>query len=190
MSRSAPVQTNMTFKAFLAAEQRSQERHEFVDGHLFLMPGANKRHNRIVMAIVGYTIHAVQKQRFDVFSSDTLVRTPDDHGYYPDFFIVCDTTDNHPYVSKCPAMIIEVLSDSTEAIDRGEKWHNYQKIPSLQRYGLLSQRLSYAEVYVRQDDGSWRYQSLGEDGVLEFPMLELALPLGEIYGNLPSETEG
>jgi Uma2 family endonuclease len=187
MSRLAPIQTNLAFEAFLEQEKHSQERHEFVDGNLFLMPGASKRHSRIIRKIMQHATAPADARGYDLFSTDTLVRTPDDIGYYPDIFLVCDPTDDHPYISRLPNLIIEVLSDSTEAIDRGEKWRNYQRIPSLERYILLSQHNIYGEVFIRQADSAWRYESLGADALLHLPMLDLALPLRDIYAGLFSE---
>jgi Uma2 family endonuclease len=189
MSRLAPVQTNLAFEAFLEQEQQSQERHEFVDGNLFVMPGASKRHSRIISKIMQRASAIAEARGYDLFSTDTLVRTPDEIGYYPDIFLVCDPADDHPYVSRLPNLIIEVLSDSTEAIDRGEKWRSYQRIPSLERYILLSQHSIAGEVFSRQPNGWWRYESLGADALLHLPMLELALPMRDIYAGLPGNSQ-
>ena len=114
-----------------------------------------------------------------------LVRTPDDHGYYPDVFVTCEERNDGSRVKRQPCFVVEVLSDSTEAIDRGEKLHHYQRIPALQAYVLVSQYKQMVEVYRRLPDG-WRYEIL-ESGVLELPCIGLGLPLERVYGGVGFE---
>ena len=131
-----------------------------------------------------------ESQACDVFFTDVLVKTPDDTGYYPDVFVVCDQSDTHPRVKRRPCLIVEVLSKSTEAIDRGEKLRRYCSIPSLETYIMLDQREARAEIYSRQTDGSWRYSTLEGDAMLPLPPLQLKVSLAALYANLPAETDG
>jgi Uma2 family endonuclease len=163
MPRAEPLQRAASFEEFLEFESRSQERHEFVDGNLFVVAGGTDRHNLIALllhALIGF-------------------------GFYPDLFVIQDTSHDEPRVKHHPSIIIEVLSESTEATDRGEKWQQYQTIPSLEMYVLLPQEQAGAEVFTRQNDGSWRYQKLDATASLEFPNLNLNVPLEELYRDLP-----
>jgi Uma2 family endonuclease len=185
MQRSAPVKTNLDFDAFLDMEMRSQERHEFVDGNLFVMPGGSERHNMIAGHLIAQAFLKALQKGYRLLHNDVLVRTPSGIGYYPDVFLVSDPSDNEARVKRAPCLIIEVLSDSTEAIDRGEKMRNYRTIPSLETYVLLEQDAPRAEVFSKQPDGSWRHDVLEADGTLRLPQLDLEIALESLYANLP-----
>lgn len=98
--------------------------------------------------------------------------------------VVCNEEDNHPLVKCKPCLIIEVLSDSTEAIDRGEKLGNYRLFESLQAYVLVNQNMKRLEVYHRQNDGSWRYESFDEGQTLRLPCVNLELSVDSLYQGL------
>ena len=189
MARPAPIATNLDFAAFLKQEIHARERHEFVDGNLFVMPGGTDRHNLIAGLLYAQMLPAVMQLGCQVYFTDVLIKTPDDTGYYPDIFVVCDQSDTHPRVKRHPCLIVEVLSKSTEAIDRGEKLRRYCSIPSLETYIMLEQREARAEIYSRQPDGSWRYSTLEGDAMLPLPPLQLEVSLATLYANLPAETD-
>ncbi len=185
MSRAAPVQHINNFETFLEVESVSLERHEFVDGNLFVMPGGTDRHDHVCNGVRAFLFLAAQKSNFRLHGSDMLVRTPEDNGYYPDAFIVKDTSLDSSRVKRRPSVILEVLSPSTEAIDRGEKLRNYRSIPSLEQYILLSQDEALGEVYSRQPDGSWRHDILQNTATLEIPSIGFSVLLAVLYENLP-----
>jgi Uma2 family endonuclease len=184
MLRESPVKTVTTFEEFLEFESRSQERHEFVDGNLFVMAGGTDRHNLMAVLLTAMLFQQAFPKGCYAQSNDVLIRTPNGKGYYPDVFVYCDRSLDEPRVKYRPSIIIEVLSDSTEAIDRGEKWQAYQQIPSLEQYILLSQTQPIAEVYSRSDS-DWRYKKLEGDSKLVFPSLEFEVVLSSLYQNLP-----
>ncbi len=184
MLRESPVKTATTFAEFLEFESHSQERHEFVDGNLFVMAGGTDRHNLLAVLLTAMLFNQAFPKGCYAQSNDVLIRTPGGKGYYPDVFVYCDKSLDEPRVKHRPTIIIEVLSDSTEAIDRGEKWQAYQQIASLEQYILLSQSEPIAEVYVR-DDAGWRYHKLEGDAELVFPSLEFKVVLSSLYENLP-----
>ncbi len=184
--RSAPVKTALSFDQFLEFEISSLERHEFVDGNLFVMAGGTDKQNHLIGELYISLKAVARAAGFRVYMSDVLIRTPDDVGYYPDVYVARDEIGDSPRVKRHPIVIIEVLSSSTEIFDRGEKWHNYQTIPSLEQYVLLSQSEPLAEMYTRQADGSWRYQSFSGASVLHFSSLNFDLPLESLYTDLPA----
>jgi Uma2 family endonuclease len=133
MLREAPVQSAISFEQFLEREIHAQERHEFVDGNVFVMPGGTDRHNRIAINAMMQVLPAALGSGCQAYMNDLLIRTPDETGYYPDVFVVCDSSQDTPRVKRQPCIIIEVLSkpahghgasESTAAIDRGEKLRN------------------------------------------------------------------
>jgi Uma2 family endonuclease len=117
------------------------------------------------------------------YINDVLLAAPNGRGYYPDIFVVCDRSLDTARVKYRPLVIVEVLSESTAVIDRIEKWADYQEIPSLQQYVLLSQDQPLAEVYSRQGTDGWQYERVRE--MLAFPSLQCDVPLALIYQNLP-----
>jgi Uma2 family endonuclease len=101
--------------------------------------------------------------------------------YYPDIFLVCDPDDNHEYYKQNPCLIIEVLSPTTESIDRREKLHAYQAIPSVKEYLLVSQESKQIELY-RHDGKHWQYILLNNDtDILQLSCLNLEMAMPEIY---------
>lgn len=111
--------------------------------------------------------------------------TPNGTGYYPDIFITCDEDDIGKRVKTNPCLIIEVLSKTTEDIDRGEKLYNYRQSPTLQMYVLVRQDKKFLEMYKRNPDNTWQYSTLEEAGRLEFSCLDFVLTLEEIYEDVP-----
>lgn len=185
--RSAPVKTALSFDEFLEFETQSLERHEFVDGNLFVMAGGTDRQNHICIELVGALKPAVRAVGLRTYMGDVLIRTPNDVGYYPDVYVTRDNPSDTSRVKREPVIIFEVLSESTEIFDRSEKWLNYQSIPSLEQYVLLSQTSPFAEMYSRNNDGSWRYQSFSGDAVLRLSSLAFDLSLAGLYTDLPKE---
>ncbi len=184
MTRDAPVKTETTFEEFLAFEMHSQERHEFVDGNLFVMAGGTDRHNLLAIILTASLLNKAFPKGCYAQSNDVLVRTPSGKGYYPDCFVYCDKSLDSARVKHRPTILIEVLSSSTEAIDRGEKWQAYQQIPSLEQYVLLSQVEPIAEIFSR-DGTEWRYKKLEGDAALHFPSLGFEVVLSSLYAQLP-----
>jgi Uma2 family endonuclease len=188
MQRQAPVQSVSSFEAFLVFEETATERHEFVDGNLFVMAGGTDRHDHVAGGLYSRLfLQAFERRNFQVYKGDVKIRTPDEIGYYPDVFVLTETSLDTPRVKRSPAVIVEVLSESTEAIDRGEKLRNYRKIPSLEQYFLLSQHQPQGEVYVKQPNGEWLHRILEADALLEMPSIGFSLALTVLYDNLPAE---
>ncbi len=185
MLRESPVKTAVTFEQFLEFESHSQERHEFVDGNLFVMPGGTDRHNHVMSELHALIRQAVRHAGYRAYITDMLLQTPGGAAYYPDVFVTPIADHDSARVKHSPIVIFEVLSKSTETFDRGEKWQTYQTIPSLEQYVLLSQDEPIAEVFSRLDDGSWRYKKLGSSGALKFSSFQFELALEELYRDLP-----
>lgn len=174
----------MTFEEYLEFEKTAQARHEFVDGFIFAMAGGTDNHNSITLNIATTIKPKARAGTCRVFSSDMTLLTPNGIGYYPDVFVTCQEDNDGSRVKRFPCFVVEVLSKSTEDIDRGEKWENYRKIHTLQSYILVSQKKALVEVYKRQQDGSWIYSVLENEGTLELPCINAALTLEQIYEDI------
>lgn len=186
MPRVSPVKSVATFEDYVRFETTSDVRHEFVDGNLFVMAGGLKRHNFVANRMLIRLFDVAIEHGCYAYSSDVITKMPSGKGYYPDVLVTCDSSIDTNRVVYRPNILIEVLSQSTEAIDRGEKWEQYQTIPSLERYVLLSQNEPVAEVFSRTDN-KWLYERLTGDTKLKFASLELEIVLSDLYLNLPIE---
>lgn len=166
-------------------------RSEFVDGTIWAMVGGTIRHAQLVMAL-GAAFHgALRGKRCQAYSSDLrLLITARNMVTYPDMMVICGQPECHPGGPKDtvlnPTAIFEVLSPSTESFDRGEKLAAYRTIPSARHIVLLSQDAPWAELHTRVDEDSWSSVTLkGPDAQLRLDALELVLPLGGLYVDLP-----
>ncbi len=180
----------MTIEEYLSFERSSLEtKHEFYDGELFAMVGAGRNHNRINVNLtkkLGINFET-NSAHCEVFSNDMRVKV--ENGYvYPDLVISCgeaEFEDNEFDSLTNPVVIIEILSDSTEAFDRGDKFEYYKAIPTLQEYILVSQKKIWVGQFIRKDGGKWEYGSYqGSDQVLKMESINYHLPLSELYLNV------
>ena len=180
MSAQPQPQLPVTMQAYLAAEQLSTVKHEYAAGQVFAMAGASERHNRIAMN-VGASLHqATRHGHCGTFISDMRVKI-DQVIYYPDVMVACDPTDSDPYLKSAPCLIVEVLSNSTERIDRGEKLYNYQKIPQLSGHLLIAQDQLRVDVY-RRAGVNWLFETYSDlSDVIRLDCPETTLGLAEIY---------
>ena len=173
----------MTFEEYLEFEERAEAKHEFVDGFIFAMAGANNAHNLISGNIFAIARAAARITQCRAYMNDMKLRTPEpeSQGYYPDVLVVCTPDDFNTNVKTTACFIVEVLSKSTEDVDRGEKWQNYRKLSSLQAYVLVSQKQKYVEIFRRMADGSWRYEALENNETLDLPCINASMTLDDIY---------
>jgi Uma2 family endonuclease len=177
----------LQFTDWLAAERASdQGRTEFLDGEVFAMAGGSEAHNLIAGNVYGELRTAFKGRPCYVYSSDMKVRIESANlGTYPDVIAVCGERlfwDGRRDLITNPTLIVEVLSDSTESYDRGDKFAYYRSLPSLRAYLLLSQRRVGAELFLRQPGGDWllsAYSDLNAD--IPLTVLDTVLPLAEVY---------
>ncbi|MCB1825340.1 MAG: Uma2 family endonuclease [Candidatus Competibacteraceae bacterium] len=172
---------------YLAGEQLSELRHEYVEGAVYAMTGARKTHN-LVAGNLARALHAhLRGTPCQVFISDIKVHVAWDwreRYYYPDVVVACEPDDVDPYVIEKPKLIVEVLSESTERKDRADKFYAYRRLGSLQEYVLVAQDAARVEVY-RRDTG-WDleiYEVI--EALIELRSIGLSLTVREVYEGLP-----
>lgn len=174
----------MTAEQFLAWEQTQPERHQWYAGEVFAMAGGSPRHNALSAAVIGDLRVAVRGSGCRVLSSDQrLALPPGEHFVYPDALVVCGAIallEGTSDVIVNPAIVVEVLSPSTELYDRGAKWDGYRRLPSLVDYLLVAQDTVRIEHYQRRADGSWRYGVVEAGGQLTLTR-NLTLDLDTLY---------
>lgn len=180
---SALEATTMSYDDYLALERTSETKHEYVNGQMYAMAGGTPEHGRLAMRLGRLVGNALEGRPCDAFSSDVRVRiVATGRSTYPDLSVVCNAlknaSDDRDAIVN-PTLLAEVLSDSTEASDRGEKWAHYQLIPSLREYVLVSQHERRVEVFRRADEG-WTYTAYHE-GELELRSLGMTLSIEALY---------
>jgi Uma2 family endonuclease len=186
------TKTRLTLDEYRAIEETAQERHEYCNGELIAMPGGSPAHSRIAVDITTCLNVALRDTNFQTYNGDLRIWIPSfNHGTYPDVMVIdgkpefnADRTDE----ILNPLLIVEVLSPSTEAYDRGEKFRKYRSIASFCEYLLVSQTEPYIEQYHnldRQSSDRWQWQvydRLEQSIVLH--SLNIELPMSEIYRRL------
>ena len=177
----------LSFDDWLAIERAaSDQRSEFVAGEVFAMTGATEGHNLIVANVIRELGNAFKGKPCRVYPSDLKVRIEaDDVGTYPDVMVICGERafyDDRRDIVTNPTLIVEVLSDASEAYDRGDKFTHYRTLASLEAYLLLAQDRVQAELFVRQPDGSWNLTAF-TDASDHIPLaaVDAELLLGEVY---------
>lgn len=173
---------------YLREERLSPTKHEYVDGEIFAMAGASVAHNSITFAASGLLYAALRGSTCRGFGSDLRVATGtarDDIYTYPDLSIVCGEPqflDGNRDTLLNPIVLVELLSPTTAAYDRGKKFEKYRRIPSLQEYVLLEQDRVHAEIFTRQDDNSWALREFsGVDAMLPLHSVGAQIPLAALY---------
>ncbi len=167
---------------YLEGEKAANVRHEYVAGAVYAMAGANVLHNLLTLSLATAFRAHLRASPCHVFVSDMKVRV-DDAFYYPDLVVVCGPVDPRAYYQTAPKLIVEVLSDSTEARDRLEKRLAYQKIESLEEYVLASADRMKIEVFRREEAG-WQIETFADGDLVRFASVGLELPIEQIYEDL------
>jgi Uma2 family endonuclease len=181
----------MTYAAYLAAEEISDVKHEYLRGEVFAMTGGTPTHARLAAAVIGELRNALAEladHPCEVFTSDLRVRIDaTDLSTYPDVTVVCSDFQNSDIDRNAainPVLIVEVLSESTEAYDRGEKFAHYRRLPSLREYLLVSSAEPRLESYARNAAGEWVLHEAGPGESLALRSLEAVhLQTDVIYRN-------
>ena len=178
--------THVTPEEYLAAERSSETRSEYLDGGVFPMPGASLNHVQIAINVTTELNIQLRPSPCRVLGMDLKVRMPDSRKFfYPDVVVVCGEPqfhDDRKDVILNPHVVIEVLSKSTEAFDRGAKFQAYRTVESLKEYLLVEQDRPLVEQYVRQEDGKWTLSTaVGLENALTLPSVECTLSLNAVY---------
>ena len=182
--------THITEDEYLSGEKGADTRHEYVNGHIYAMAGASKRHNRIARNFITRMADAADKQNCETYFSDIKVRSEKYKTYYyPDIVLSCDDDDENDYFLEKPCLIVEVTSASTMRKDYLEKALSYQAIDSLQAYLIVAQDKPQVDMLTRNADQSWKLQQFSElENVITLPCLEMPLTLEEIYSGVTFES--
>ncbi len=170
---------------YLAFEEQAQIKNEYVDGEIYAMTDTTVKHNRIRGNLyLAMKQHQTGQPR-EIFMAALKVHAAAANAfYYPDLVVRCQTQPlpDETRVIDDPTLIVEVLSPSTEAIDRREKLAAYRRIPSVQEYVLIAQDERSVEIYRRDGDIGWHYLPFTDNDSVEFASIGLRLAMDSIYG--------
>jgi Uma2 family endonuclease len=179
------AETSYTAEQYLSLERSADHKSELVNGRIYSMSGASRRHNLIVLNIGSELRAQLRGRDCEAYVNDMRVKVRRTTMYtYPDVVALCDRPeleDGHGDTLLNPSVIIEVLSDSTEKYDRGEKFAHYRKLESLREYILVSQDKIRVEQYVRHGE-HWVLSEISDPGdALRLESLGCEVALRDIY---------
>lgn len=198
MALPATTPDRMTVSEYLALEETSRDKHEFRDGQRIMMAGGTFQHGVIAINIARAFGNRLVGGPCTMFDSTVKIRPGESARFvYPDAGVVCGTPqfapeDPHQTTILNPRLVIEILSPSTEAYDRGDKFTSYREATSLREYVLVSQTQPHVETFYRRDTGEWVFNpAAGLDAVVRLQSLGIEVPLSEIYAgiNFPTAVE-
>jgi Uma2 family endonuclease len=171
---------------YLTLEEASPTRHMYCDGLITAMAGGSLSHALLASNLIAALHAGLRGRGCKVFGSDVLFQTGSGTMYtYPDVTVLCGpaaTVAGRPNVLTNPVFVAEVLSPSTEAIDRGAKSREYRASPSLRQYALISQDEPWVEIHTRDDAGTWWISEVrGLEGTGEFTGIGCRVPMAALY---------
>jgi Uma2 family endonuclease len=147
----------LTPEEYLELEEKGNVKHEYINGEIYTMAGASDSHVTIALNIASELRNHLRGKGCRVFISDMKVRINQRNCYYyPDILVTCESKDQEtPNYKQYPQVIIEVLSPSTEAFDRGDKFADYQTLETLEEYILINSKKPRVECFRRGENNSW-----------------------------------
>jgi Uma2 family endonuclease len=175
----------MTFEEYLTWEPTQEGRYEFWDGEVVAMSGSTRNHNRIAINFLKILDNALADRPCEVYMSDVKVQVqPKKKYFYPDIVVTCDERDRtETQLVLFPCLIIEVLSPSTEAFDRGLKFAKYRKSESLQEYVLVQVERPIVEVFQRGEHG-WLFSEYGLGDSIFLSSINVKVKVSDLYSQI------
>jgi Uma2 family endonuclease len=187
------LKNRLTVNDYLNLERESAVKHQFYDGEIYAMAGAAPQHvdlNQNLQLSLGGQLKG---RPCKVHGPDMRVKTATGLYTYPDVSIVCgkrEFNNDKPPTLLNPTVIIEVLSPSTEVFDRGDKFHHYRSIASLQAYVLISSNSQRIEYFARTQDNLWKIDVINTvDGTIEIEAIGCTLTIADVYADVDFEAE-
>lgn len=185
------AETTYTPEDYLALERSADYKSEYVNGHIYAMTGASREHNLVAFNIARELGAQLKNRPCEAYIGDMRVKAAEARSYrYPDIAVVCgrpEFEDSQGDTLLNPTLLIEVLSPSTEASDRGGKFAEYRRIASLREYLLVAQDQPRIERYVRQDNGWLLTETAGLDATVSLEAIGCVLALREVYDKVLEE---
>ena len=187
----AMTQPKLSLEDYLAWEDEQPERHEFYRGEVFARDGERRVHGCLVGNLARVLGNALQGSPFQVFVNSMKLQVGEDIVFYPDVFITCDKTDlSTERIFTAPTVVVEVLSPSTQAYDRGLKFEVYRRIASLREYILIDPDTWRIDAFRRNEQGQWLLFDMSGATQLELPSVGVSVPLAEVFDGVDPPKPG
>jgi Uma2 family endonuclease len=187
---------HFTPEEYFIWEEQQPYKHELINGLVYAMSGGSQNHSSIQINILALIKNHLRGSNCKVFTSDLKVNILHTANYtYPDLSVTCDERDRkHLYYITYPCLIVEVLSDTTEAYDRGKKFSAYRQNPNLVDYLLVSSNEVAVDIYHRNKEGDWLILSYGSGDQIELKSIGLKVDIEQFYEEItfdlrPNTTE-
>jgi len=173
----------MSVDEWRALERTSHDiKHEYIDGHAYAMAGGTLDHSRIAINAIRAIEDVLGDGPCRVYNSDAAARLSSRRYTYPDATATCDERDRGPGAEvQSPRVIVEVLSESTEAYDRGAKFGFYRACPAVQEYVLIATAYRAVEVFRRTPEGWTAFRAYGPDDTVELESIGVTIPVTALY---------
>ncbi len=181
MGKPNPNQGPLTLEEYLAFDNESPRRHEFVAGRVYSMAGTTARHNAIASNVHALLRTAAHGGPCRAYLLEVKVRAAHDRVYYPDGVVVCTPHGGDTRMFESPCLVVEVTSRTSRRLDRGEKLDVYLTIPSLRGYLIVEHDRRHATLFTRGANDIWQRDEVVGSGLLSIPCPELAVPLDAVY---------
>ncbi|MEB3291623.1 MAG: Uma2 family endonuclease [Synechococcales bacterium] len=177
---------DLTPDAYFVWEAQQSERYEYFGGAVLTMAGGNLSHGRIGLNLASRLNAHTHDRGCITFNSDCKVRIAESGSFtYPNVSVSCGDRDRSAQqFIQFPCVIIEILSPSTEAYDRGGKFRLYRKLPSLQEFVVVGSTVKSVEIFRRKEPECWEFMSYGEDESFTIASIGLAIAVNELYENV------
>ena len=182
-----PQHLKMSVEAYLALDRESQDvRYEYIDGYAYLLAGGTPIHALIAANLISEINTQLRGSPCRVYTSDAKVRLSQKRYVFPDITVSCDERDHESDAEALhyPRLVIEILSPSTEAYDRGNKSSYYRACATIQEYVLVSTQRASVEVYRRTTNKLWTLYPFGRSEQVELASIGVTLPIASIYENV------
>ncbi|MEH1796178.1 Uma2 family endonuclease [Nostoc sp.] len=180
----------LTPETYLELEEKSNIKHEYIDGQVYAMAGTTDIYNTIALNLALLIRNHFRGSGCRVYFADIKAKLEKrNRFYYPDIIVTCDSKDREtPTYKRFPKLIIEVLSESTEGFDRGDKFNDYQTIDSLEEYVLVNSKHQRFETFRRNEQGLWVLQTYTpDDQIFELKSINLTATFTDLYDNVELE---
>jgi Uma2 family endonuclease len=177
-----------TIAEYLELERQTGIKYQYNKGEVFAMAGGTVAHS-LIGNNIGAELRRVLKNRScNAYNSDLKIAINEEKYRYADASVICGPVEyfeENPEAAKNPVLIVEVLSESSEPYDRGEKFKTYRQIPSFREYVLIEQRFPLVEVFFKIDEKTWQYRVFEQlDQMVQFNSIEAEIPLAELYNGV------
>ena len=193
MGEAAP-KIHLSVEEYLALEQSTGERHEYVNGEAWAMAGGTVAHSAVKVNLTALMRTALQGHPCRPMDSDLKIHVVETGlSTYPDLSVFCGPLIRSvevPHAGTNPTLLAEVLSPSTEGWDRGGKFAHCRRLPSLRYYLMVSLEPRRVELYTREDDGSWRLTEHGPGTTVTLPALGVSLEVDALFADMLEEVAG